>query len=186
MGWFDNEDEIPVEIDCRCDNTPHEKDTVWLYPHLTVEGGLAGETFYENLRSGGVPTVGVLIGQLGALLLQHGISRWSFVDKDGNPVPCNPRNIARFTHNWDAAKPVAEKANELYGEQMTAPLVDRLSKSSRRGQTGASTSRKRSGSGTRRKRSRPSTTATTPPALKVIPSSDGDSSTSPRKRSATA
>jgi hypothetical protein len=186
MGWFVDEDLVPVELECRCPDTPHEKDTVYLYPQLTVEGGLAGEQYWAEITTGGVPNAEAMIGHLGRLFLHHGIASWTFVGADGEPLPASMRNIVRFAQNWSAAKPVAEKANELYSEALLAPLVASLSKSSRRGPTGGSTSPKPASSSKPRKPSRRSTTATTRPRLSVIPTSDGDSSSSPKRKSASA
>lgn len=180
MGWFADEDDVPVELDCRCPNTPHEKDTVWLRPQLGVEGGMAADVLWRE----GATSVGAMVGKLAQAYLQFGITRWTFTDDAGQPVPCDPLTIARFTKNWTAAREVAEVADTLYSESILTPLLGRALTSLRPGQTARSTSASRTTTTNRPRRSKRSTTATTQPRLQVIESSSGDSSTSPKRKSA--
>lgn len=179
MGWFANEADVPVELDCRCPNTPHEKDTVWLFGEVPLELGLAFEAIVDR----GAADASTMTGLLGAAFVQHGIRRWTFLDEKGELVPLNTWTITRFTRNGEASRPVAEKANELYADKLIAPLMARRSKSSRTGQTGGSTSASRTGSRSRQRRSKRSTTATTPTPLRAMTNSDSDSSSLQRKRS---
>lgn len=181
MGWFISEDRVPVELEeCRCPNTPHDHDTVWLRAQLGPEGG------YAVLRAMRLAEAGQIVSEeeLGRAYARFGIVDWTFVDDNGLPVPCNDDNIRRLT--WEVIYPVAQKGDDLYSEELIRPLVQRASKSFQRGQTGQRTSPSKRSTSTRRKRSRPSTTAITPIRPRLSQSSDGDSSTSPRKRSASA
>lgn len=158
MGIFASTDEVSVELECPCEGTPHDRDTVWLRAELSPDGGLAASA----LMYGGAPSVETMTGNLGRVWLVHGITRWTFVDDKGQPIPCNPFSISRL--KWEIVRPVAEKADSLYAEAILRPLVASLSKSSRNGQTGASTSASPPSSTKRQKRSKRSTTATTPPS----------------------
>lgn len=145
MGIFASVEEIPVDLEgCLCENTPHDHDTVWLWAELTPDGGLAAQAVVNR----GAPDTAVLEGLIGRIWLQHGISRWTFVDGKGNDIPPNPWNIAHL--DWEVARPVAEKANDLYAEKFLRPLVARMSGSSRNGRTGRSTSAKPTSSRKRR------------------------------------
>lgn len=179
MGIFASVEEVPVELErCHCDGAPHDHDTVWLRAELSPDGGIAAMHVVES----GAPDSAVMEGLVGRVFLQHGITRWSFVNADGQPIPCNPWSISRL--DWEIAKPIAEKANDLYAEKLLAPLLARLKKSSRSGRTADSTSPRRNTSGLRPKRSRRSTTAITRLHPAPSTSSDGDSSTSPKRKSA--
>lgn len=158
MGWFNLDPDVPVELEgCRCPGTPHDHDTVWLAAEITPDGGIAAMSVIER----GAPDAATMEGLLGRAYVQHNITRWTLVDEKGADVQPTPWLISRLS--YDAIKPIAEKANELYSEKLLRPLVERLSKSSQRGQTDESTSAKPDTSTKRRKRSKQSTTATTTP-----------------------
>ncbi len=145
-GWFVNTELVPVDLEgCRCPGSPHDHDTVWLYPEPTPELGIACLTAWNR----GAPNVETMVGILGRIYIQFGIAEWNFLDENGNPVPINLRSGAQF--DWDAAAPIYEKADELYAEKITRPLVARVSGSSRNGHTARSTSPKPRSSGARRK-----------------------------------
>ena len=73
---------------------------------------------------------------LGWAYVTNGIVDWTFED-NGVKVPCTPLNIRRL--KWDVVYPIANKASDLYSEDLFRPLVARASKSSRNGQTHDST-----------------------------------------------
>ncbi len=180
MGWFVSDERVPVELaECRCPDTPHDHDTVWLRAELGPDGGYA---VLRAIRAHGGSDE--LTEALGRAYAEHGIIDWTFLDDDGEPVPVTKQNIRQLS--WAAVYPVAERGDTLYAEELLAPLRDRLPKSSPSGRTGRSTSPKKSSTSTRPKRSRPSTTATTQPSRPRLVSSDGDSSTLPKKKSASA
>jgi hypothetical protein len=186
MGWFVSEDRVPVELEgCRCPGSPHDHDTVWLRAELGPEAGFAAVAAVDRIvaearASGGV--IADFAEPLGRIYARYGIVEWTFLDDDGEAVPVTPENIGRL--KWEAVYLISDKGDSLYGETLLRPLVDRLSKSSRSGRTAKSTSQRRASSSVRPKQSRRSTTATTPRPRLVTPSSDGDSSSSPKKKSA--
>jgi hypothetical protein len=134
MGWFVTDERVPLEgLECRCAGTPHpDGDTVWLRSELPPDGGFAALRLI-----GGDPDT--LSEKIGRVYLQYGVVDWTFLDDDGKPVPCTPETIARLS--WDAAFPIAEKADDVYQESLLRPLVVKASRSSRNGHTAASTSR---------------------------------------------
>ena len=152
MGWFVSDEKVAVEgLACRCPGEPHPNgDTVWLRAELGPEGGYA---VLRAIRSAAQEKdVELLEEYLGREYCKHGIVDWSFVDDDGEPVPCTPENIARLS--WPVARPVAERGDVLYAEELMAPLVARQSTSSQNGHTAPSTSATRRTTSTRRKPSK--------------------------------
>lgn len=145
-GWFASDDRTPVELgECLCPGTPHEGgDTVWLRSELDMGGGFAA--------AGLVLSGGTLEETLGRGYLVAGVVDWTFVDESGNKVPPTRANISRLKFN-DAIYRVADAAADLYGDTVLRPLVARLSRSSRNGSTGKSTSPRKRSTGSPRKRS---------------------------------
>jgi hypothetical protein len=178
MGWFVSDERIPVEVGCRCDGSPHDLDTVWLRKELAPEAGFAAMAVLRSAAS----EPDKVEEKIGRVYAQHGIVEWTFLDGEGEPIPATKENIARLS--WDAVYPIAQKGDDLYAEALTRPLAESRSRSSRRGQTGASTSPSRTSTRAPRKPSRRSTTAITPLHPRLGKTSDGGSSSSPRKRSA--
>ena len=148
MGWFVSDERVAVEgLPCLCPGEAHpDGDTVWLRSELAPEGG------YAVLRAirAAQEDPEELPQYLGRAYATHGIVDWTFVDDDGEPVPCTPDTIARLS--WAAVYPIAERGDSLYAEALLAPLAARLSGSSRNGRTAPSTSRRRASTSTRRKR----------------------------------
>lgn len=149
-GWFVSDEREPVEVECRCPGKPHDVDTVWLRAELGPEGGYAVLRAIRASAAAGDSTL--LEELLGREYCKHGIVDWTFLDADGEPVPCTPENIARLS--WPVARPVAERGDVLYQEELLAPLVVRPSKSSATGRTAPSTSAPRRATSTRRKPSK--------------------------------
>jgi len=127
---------IPVRIsDCRCPGTPHpEGDFGYLRPFLDYAGGA------EALRAmakaeGDVSRFAELVGPV---YIRRGLVAWNRVDEDGEtlPLPDDPAVDLRY----EDAYWIAEKADDLYGESVLAPLVKKLAMSSPTGRTGGSTS----------------------------------------------
>lgn len=147
MGIFASTDEVAVDLEgCPCEGTPHDHDTVWLRAELTPDGGIAA----THLLDSGTIDAPTLIGAVGKTFLVHGVTRWTFVDEKGEPVPVTPWNVAHL--DWEITRPLAEKADDLYAEKLLAPLRARRSQSSANGRTARSTSPRRSTSRTPRKR----------------------------------
>ncbi len=147
MGWFVSDERVPVEVDCRCSGGPHTQDTIWLRAELGPEGGYA---VLRAIRASA--TTENLPEHLGRAYAEHGIVNWTFLDDDGEPVPCTKENISRLS--WAVIYPVAERGDTLYAEELLAPLRDRPLKSSPSGRTARSTSATKRTTSPRRKPSR--------------------------------
>lgn len=138
MRSFDS-DPIPVPLgSCYCPGTPHDEDTVYLAPQLSMAGGMAAQSaitagFDDSLR---------LQEMLAEVWIRFGVVSWNLTDEDG-PLEVTPENVARALPYGKGGRLVAEKADDLYAEDILAPLVQRLGTTSPRGRTNGSTSRTR-------------------------------------------
>lgn len=148
-------DLVPVRIsDCRCPNTPHDGkdgrddgDIAYLRPFLDYAGG--SEALRMMARAAGDVT---LFAELvGPVYIRRGLARWNRIDEDGEslPIPDDPASDLRY----EDAYWLAEKADDLYGESVLAPLAKRIAMSSQPGPMNGSTSPSRPSSSRRRARS---------------------------------
>ena len=124
---------IAVRVrDCACP-TPHEEgDVVYLAPKLTLAGGLQAQADIIEAAGNG----GMLAASWQITFVKHGAIGWNFIDDEG-PVPFD---VNVLLDDYELASPVAEKADELYGESVMRPLLQRLNPTSRNGRTNGSTS----------------------------------------------
>ena len=145
--------------ECRCPGTPHsEGDFAYLKPRADLAIGLAAESAIGMSRGELETRV-----NLGLAYVRYGIASWDLLDEHGKPVPVET-GIDEL--GWEDLEPVAEKANDLYSENVLRPLLARQSKmssgvkangttppSSPLGQTVELTSAKKRSSASRHKRS---------------------------------
>lgn len=159
MRSFDSE---PVEVRleaCYCPGTPHEADLVYLAPALSMAGGMAaqsaiGEGISDPIR---------LQELLAEVWLRHGVVSWNLVDEAGDPVPVTRDNAIAALPYGKGGRLVADRADDLYAEDILAPLVARLKSTSPRGRTNGSTSATRKPTRKRSSRSSTAGTAKAPP-----------------------
>lgn len=95
---------------------------------------------------------------LGRVFIEEGITGWTFEDEDG-PIAVTPQSIERLLPWTKGGSLVAEKANDLYGEAILAPLVTRSLNTSGRSLTNGSTSPIRPSRSMRRSSSKSSSRA---------------------------
>lgn len=140
--------------DCACPDGVHEGgDLVFLAPTPSLQLGLeAQRDIRESLGSGSMLAERWLV-----TFVRYGAIGWNFEDGDG-PMPFDVETILA---DFSLASPVAERADELYGEAVTRPLLARLRTISQRGPTAGSTSRTTGSTPKPRKRSSRATTAAT-------------------------
>lgn len=126
---------IPVPIgDCRCPESPHgEGDVVFLAPFLSMAGGMAAQGAIEDAGTDSI----VLAELLARIWVKHGIVGWNLVDADGEPVPISTSSINDFLPYGKGGRLVAEKADDIYAQDVLAPFVERVArlKASRAGST---------------------------------------------------
>jgi hypothetical protein len=158
MRSFDTE---PVEVrldGCYCPGRPHEADIVYLAPSLSMAGGMAA----QSAISDGLTDSLKLQELLAEVWIRFGIVGWNLVDEDGHPLPLT--DIAAALPYGKGGRLVAEKADDLYAEDVLAPLVARLRTTSPRGRTNGSTSTPQKSTRKRPSRSSTAITEAAPPS----------------------
>jgi hypothetical protein len=138
---------------CECPGSPHpDGDVVYLAPKLSLAGGLAASADISAALGNGT-----MLAQLWQVtFVRYGAIGWNWLDEDGDPVPFD---VNVLLDDYDLASPVAEKADELYGDTVARPFLTRLKAISQRGRTDSSTSPTSPSTTKRRARSSRATTA---------------------------
>lgn len=157
----------PVKVkvrECACPDKPHngEGDWVLLAPTLSLEGGLAAEgdmrsvrELPENERQEALNRRWVLT------FVKYGAKGWNFRGPEGEELPFD---LDVLLSDYALARPIAEKASDLYTEAVLLPFLVRQATRSPTGQTGATTSRRRPQTRKRSRRLSPATTAGSTPS----------------------
>jgi hypothetical protein len=130
-----------------------EGDIVFVLPTPSLKLGLeAQRDIRESLGDGSMLAERWLV-----TFVKYGAIGWNFEDEDG-PIDFDVEVVLA---DYSIASPVAEKCDELYGEAVTRPLLNRLRNISQRGPRAGSTSRTPGSTPKPRRRSSPATTAAT-------------------------
>lgn len=163
MSALDRPALVPVQLDyCPCEGKPHKDgDTIYLYPELSTPAGIRARAFFRDAMTADMSRVDAEEA-LAELWLTVGVAEWTFLFDDGDPIPVTPENIVRALPYAKGGRQVADKADDLYVESVTSPLLATLKSISKPGRTNGSTSTPRKST---RKRPSPSSTATTEPVL---------------------
>ena len=145
------DDLISVEID--------EGLHVYLLPALKWRhvSAIKWDILVEKERAGMDLPAGEIIGMLQEGYITYGVARWDL------PIPLTRESVqTEILAKTDRALIVAEKADELYSEQVLLPLVRMGSRSSQPTSTNGSTSATTGSSAKPRKPSKRSSTSITP------------------------
>jgi hypothetical protein len=121
MSRFDRLPDVPVVIGpCECPGAPHgDGDIVYLAPVLSAAGGMAAQA---AINAGMADDVR-LQELLWRVFRDHGVTGWNLEDENG-PVPVTPDNLELALPYGKGGRAVADKADELYSEDMLAPFLD--------------------------------------------------------------
>lgn len=153
MSRLDSPEPVVVELGpCECAGQPHEADLVYLAPTLSMPGGMAAQGAIQAAGSDAVR----LQELLADIWVRYGVTGWNLLDDKGNPIPLTADNIARALPYGKGGRLVAERADDLYAEDILAPLVERVAMLSQRGPTPSGpprTSRRKTSTATPRLRS---------------------------------
>ena len=135
-------DTIPVRFrDCTCPGTPHpDGDIAELRPYLDYPGGAEALAAIQSVGDDTARFAEVL----GPVFIRRGVVAWNLLDEDGEPVPVTREALDSL--RWEDAYELADKADDIYGGQVLAPLVKRMATSSPTGRTNGSTRRPRKSS----------------------------------------
>lgn len=151
----------PIEVrirDCECPHHFHNGtgDLVYLRPKPSVPLGLAVEA--DIIRGAGSQE----LLQRGWVLsyIRHGVVGWNLVDEKGKP---RPLDVDELLDDFAVGMVIAEKADELYGDRVVNPLLQRLFGTSEPGQTDDSTSASETSTPSPSEPSSPATSADTTP-----------------------
>jgi len=129
------DDLIPVRFrDCSCPGTPHpDGDVAELRPFLDYPGG--AEALAAIQKAG--DDTDRFAELLGPVFIRRGVVSWNLLDAEGEPVPVTREALDGL--RWEDAYELADRADDIYGAQVLAPLVRRMSNSSKNGRTSGST-----------------------------------------------
>ena len=150
---------------CRCPNSPHGEDAVYLRPNVSVPLGTAATNVSQavmndyldkhpdlrdrlagaddrdaKIRELAKATLPDATAGLAQVYLEYGIVAWTFVDAKGQPRPVTPETIAELLPWDEGGMEVGERADELYSDRVFAPLARRSARSSPPGPTAPPTS----------------------------------------------
>ena len=168
MSRFDPVPDVPVSIGpCECPGTPHgDGDVVYLAPVLSAAAGMASQGAIEEASNDGVR----LQELLWRIYRDHCITGWNLLDEDGDPVPLTTATKDQALPFGKGGQAVAEKADELYHEDVLRPFLARIAALEKQAEQAKRARRSAAGSTT-------SSRMATSPAR--------TSTTTPRKRSST-
>lgn len=127
--------------DCACPGTPHpDGDTVTFRPKLPFEASIEALQLMFKDGPGKAQS-----GNAWPVYLRHGPVAWNLVDAEGDPLPLDPETLD-FADQYE----IADRADDLYGESVLAPLVRRTRKLSASTRTRAGSPQRPRRSSTRR------------------------------------
>lgn len=136
--------DVPIRCVCppKADGSPrHEGDTVTLrdtlgFREVTTIRNLAGTLDREDPLF-----VAEILAAMTEGYVVFGVSGWSLVDDKGKPLTVDRKVIREhILANVDVAAEVGDAADELYGDKVMLPLLNRASRSSQDSPTDSSTS----------------------------------------------
>jgi len=153
---------VDVTIPCVC-SADHDSDTVTLRDALSPHDAMALDKDIQVMRAEDPDaTAGDVLATLSEGYIVRGISSWSLVGEDGEPLPVTKSAIrSLILPNLEAANAIAEEADGLYAEAVMLPLLRRASKSSPPSPTDGLTSAPTDSSATPPRPSKRSSTTTT-------------------------
>lgn len=129
----------PVRFrDCACPGTPHpDGDTVTFLERLPFDANVAA---LSAIFSG---EGGANSNKAFSVYLHRGPVAWNLLDDQGQPLPLTVEALDAldFADQWE----IADRADDLYGATVLAPLRRRMSASSKNGRTSGGSRRSRRG-----------------------------------------
>lgn len=153
-------DTVEVRVrDCACPDHFHNGtgDLVYLRTSPSLQLGLAVQAdIRAALGDGELLKQAWLISYV-----KHGVVGWNLVDARGKP---RPLDVQELLDDFDMGLAIAEKADELYGDRVVTPFVQKLLTLLGPGQTDDSTSPNLGSTETPPEPSSPATTADSQPS----------------------
>ena len=138
---------VPVKVrECACPGHPHngEGDVVLLAATISLDGGLAAEQDLVAVNAEhptDVPArIAAVTRRWASTFIRYGATGWNLLDDEGNPVPFD---VDAVLSDYLIARPVADKAADLYTDAVMRPFLTKQDNRSPTGRTTNSTSRRR-------------------------------------------
>jgi hypothetical protein len=125
-----------TKVPVPCLHGHHESHTVSLAPALSLEGGVAAEQALANSKGNSDELVRSWI----SIFVRYGAKDWDLCDESGDPAPFD---VETLLDDYTLARPVADKAGDLYKDAVLSPFLARQQTRSPTGPTRATTSRRR-------------------------------------------
>ena len=124
MSRFDRIPDVPVSIGpCDCPGTPHgDGDFVYLAPALSAQAGMAAQGAINDASDDAVR----LQELLWRIYRDHCVVGWNLLDEEGEPVPLTAENKDIALPFGKGGQAVAEKADDLYSEDVLRPFLARM------------------------------------------------------------
>ena len=128
-------------IRCLCPGSPHDSDSVTFKERLGFRDASNIRNGVRVLDRASLERTVEIATALTEGYLLYGIESWTLVDAKGKAVPVSPDAVAEYLlPHIDVAIPLGDLADDLYGEQVIVPLLQRGSTSSPPTRTNGSTS----------------------------------------------
>jgi hypothetical protein len=126
-------DSLAVKVkDCPVHEEGH---SVFLAPTLPLEGGITAEQ--DLFAAAGDER---LLTRLWLkTFVTYGATGWDLCDGEGNDLPFS---VEAILADWSLARPVANRASELYADSVISPFLSKPAGRSPTGRTRATTSRR--------------------------------------------
>lgn len=126
-------DSLAVKVkDCSHHEEGH---SVFLAPTLPMDGGITAEQ--DLFAAAGDER---LLTRLWLkTFITYGVTGWDLCDGEGNDIPFD---VEALLADWTLARPVANRASELYADSVMAPFLTKPAGRSPNGRTRGTTSRR--------------------------------------------
>jgi hypothetical protein len=101
--------------DCSCPDTPHDGHHVFLAPTLDLDGGIRAEQAIFASKG----DLDELMRLWLPIFVRYGAKDWDLCDEAGEP---RPFDVEAILSDFAIARPVADKAADLYRDTVLAPF----------------------------------------------------------------
>ena len=130
-------DVLAVKVrDCSIEG--HEEGhSVFLAPTLSLEGGITAEQNIVEAQGDQSKLIRLWL----RTFVTYGAVGWDLHDEEGTPLPFS---VEAVLADWAIARPVADRASDLYGDSVMAPFQNQPAGRSPTGPKRPTTSRRRS------------------------------------------
>jgi hypothetical protein len=124
----------PVVVPCRYGH--HDSHTVSIAPVLGIDGGIRAEQALFASKGDADELTRLWL----PIFVRYGAKDWDLCDESGDPAPFD---VETLLDDYTLARPVADKAGDLYKDAVLSPFLARQQTRSPTGPTRATTSRRR-------------------------------------------